>query len=287
MRSPRPLRDIILAGLLLLACPAAGQELRMIPVTVDGETVRLAMRVYHPVGDGPFPTLVFNHGSTGTGRDPARFVRPIDFPDLARFFVSRGWAVVMPARRGRGGSEGEYDEGFEVDRALGYACDPGRAIPGADRGLRDIHAAMGKIREMPFVDRDRVAIGGQSRGGILSVAYAGEHPGGLRAVLNFVGGWSGGFRCRTDVNQTLFRRGGAYRGDTLWLYGEADPYYTIAHSRTSFDAFQAAGGTGAFLEFMPPPGFDGHQIIFHPGLWTSAVEAYLGRLGLPSTPASP
>jgi pimeloyl-ACP methyl ester carboxylesterase len=122
----------------------------MVPVTVDGETVRLAMRVYRPGGDGPFPTLVFNHGSTGTGRDPARFGRPIDFPQLAAFFVSRGWAVVMPARRGRGGSEGEYDEGFDADRKHGYACEAGRAIPGADRALRDIHAAMGTIRDMPL-----------------------------------------------------------------------------------------------------------------------------------------
>src|SRR4030095_13438158 len=129
MPSPRTLRGAVLAGVLLLAGPAAGQELRMVPVTVDGEAGRLAMRVYRPGGGGPVPTLVFNHGSTGTGRDPARFVRPIDFPELAAFFVSRGWAVVMPARRGRGGSEGEYDEGFEFNRAQGYACEASRAIP--------------------------------------------------------------------------------------------------------------------------------------------------------------
>ena len=184
-------------------------------------------------------------------------------------------------------AEGEYDEGFAVDRAHGYACEAGRAIPGADRGLRDIHAAMDTIRDMPFVDRERVAIGGQSRGGILSVAYAGAHPAGLKAVINFVGGWSGAFRCPTDVNATLFRRGGAYRGDTLWLYGEADPYYTIAHSRTSFDAFQAAGGAGAFVAFTPPPGSDGHQIVYYPNLWGPTLEDYRRRLGLPAAPASP
>ena len=287
MPSPGVLSVAVLAGALLLASSAPGQEIRMVPVSIDGEAVRLAMRVYQPPGAGPFPTLVFNHGSTGTGRDPARFARPIDFPELAQFFVNRGWAVVLPARRGRGGSEGEYDEGFEFNRAQGYACDASRAIPGADRALRDIHAAMGTIRDMPFVDGERLAIGGQSRGGILSVAYAGEHPAGLKAVINFVGGWSGALRSRTDVNQTLFRRGGAYRGDTLWLYGEGDPYYTIAHSRTNFGAFQAAGGAGAFFEFMPPPGFDGHQIVLHPTLWTSTLEDYLRRLGLPAAPASP
>ena len=67
----------------------------MVPVTVDGESVQLAMRIYKPATAGPAPTLVFNHGSTGRGTDPSIMVRPIDFPPLAQFFVERGWAVVM------------------------------------------------------------------------------------------------------------------------------------------------------------------------------------------------
>jgi hypothetical protein len=35
---------------------------------------------------------------------------------------------------------------------------------------------MAAIRATPFVDRDRVVIGGQSRGGLVSVAYVGQHP---------------------------------------------------------------------------------------------------------------
>ena len=97
-----------------------------------------------------------------------------EFQPLARFFVQRGWAVVMPSRRGRGGSEDEYDEGFGIDRSRGYTCDPSLSMPGADRALRDIEAAMGAILTMPFVDPSRVVIGGVSRGGILSVAYAGQ-----------------------------------------------------------------------------------------------------------------
>jgi dienelactone hydrolase len=164
---------------------------------------------------------------------------------------------------------------------------PFAGIPGADRALRDIDAALGAIRAMAFVDRERLVIGGQSRGGILSVAYAGQRLDGLKGVINFVGGWSGGLRCNPNVNETLFRRGGAFRGETLWLYGEGDSFYTIAHSRRNFSAFQGAGGAGAFLEYMPPSGVDGHQIVFHPALWTSAVESYLTRLGLPATPPSP
>jgi len=47
------------------------------------------------------------------------------------------------------------------------------SVAGADRALRDVEAAMDATLAMPLVDRTRVVIGGQSRGGILSVAYAG------------------------------------------------------------------------------------------------------------------
>ena len=272
----------LVAFLALLAVgDAAAQETRLVPVTVDGESVRLEMRVYTPARGERVPTLVFNHGSTGRGIEPARFTRPIDFPVLAKFFMSRGWAVVMPARRGRGGSEGLYDEGFAAHRAAGYTCDPTRALPGADRALQDVEAAMDAILAMPFVDRERVVIGGQSRGGILSVAYAGLHPEQVKGVINFVGGWSGG-SCRTTVNESLFVRGARYPNETLWLYGEGDPFYSLSHSQANFAAFRAAGGRGTFSELEAPPNpFGGHGLFGYPDVWASAVDAYLKRRGLP------
>jgi len=56
----------LVAFLALLAVgDAAAQETRLVPVTVDGESVRLEMRVYTPARGERVPTLVFNHGSTG------------------------------------------------------------------------------------------------------------------------------------------------------------------------------------------------------------------------------
>jgi predicted alpha/beta-fold hydrolase len=126
---------LVLLALLVLAPPALAQDITMIPVTVDGETIQLAMRIYKPTSAGPAPTLVFNHGSTGRGTDPSIFVRPIDFPPLAQFFVERGWAVVMPARRGRGGSEGRYEEGF----AHAAGC---RRVFKSARGVSSLHRSV-------------------------------------------------------------------------------------------------------------------------------------------------
>ncbi len=162
---PQVIRLLALFALILaiVTNTTLAQDARLAPATVDGERVRLDMRVYAPARATPSPTLVFNHGSTGRGTNPQSFTRPIDFPEVAQFFVARGWAVVIPARRGRGGSEGQYDEGFASNRAAGYACDPVLSVAGAERGLRDVQAAMNAILAMPFVDRTRVVIGGQER----------------------------------------------------------------------------------------------------------------------------
>ena len=108
----------------------------MVPVTIDGEHVKLATIIYKPPGNGLFPTLIFHHGSTGDGRNPAAFTRPFDPKALAGWFTARGWAVILPSRRGRGGSEGLYDEGFSLDRTQGYSCEPTLALAGADRAAR-------------------------------------------------------------------------------------------------------------------------------------------------------
>ena len=257
----------------------------MVPLTIDGEQVKLATITYKPPGNGPFPTLIFHHGSTGGGRDPALFARPYDPKALAGWFTARGWAVILPSRRGRGGSEGTYDEGFAPDRAQGYSCEPTLALAGADRALRDIDAITPVLLAQPFVDRDRVAIGGQSRGGILSVAWSGRQPAVPRAVVNFVGGWVSK-RCWSsdEVNASLFRRGSVFDRPTIWLYGDKDPYYSLRHSRMNFAAFQAAGGKGAFHDYVPPEGLTGHQIAAAPELWTEALEAYLAGQGLPAKP---
>jgi dienelactone hydrolase len=271
-------------GLLASAGFALAQERTMVPVTVDGEEVRLAVTSHKPPGDGPFPTLIFHHGSTGGGTDPSLFAQLDARKSLVDWFTSRGWAVVLPARRGRGGSEGLYDEGFSDDRAQGYSCNASRLLWGAERALRDVNAITAPILALPFVDKARVAVGGHSRGGILALMWAGQHPDQSRAVVNFGGGWRATVCASAEVvNQELFRRNPARVPPSLWLYGTHDPYYSMAHSRANFAAFEAAGGVGAFHEYQPPPGRShGHFIIDFPLLWGGTMERYLTGRGLPT-----
>ena len=180
-------------------------------------------------------------------------------------------------------SEGRYDEGFDTNRANGYSCDPALSLPGAERALRDIDAVTPVILAMPFVDRTRVAVGGQSRGGVLTIAWSGRQPAVPQAAINFVGGWMGtGCSTASTINQNLFVRGAAYGKPMIWLYGDEDRFYPLSHSRSNFAAYQAAGGKGTFNEYKPPQGTTGHGISGVPALWTVALDGYLKSRGLPA-----
>jgi dienelactone hydrolase len=234
--------------------------------------------VFRPPGKGPFPLAVINHGSTANGDNPALFTETFTAPFFADILNERGWLVAFPQRRGRGKSNGVYDEGFSADRAQGYTCDAAITLAGADRALSDIEAAIAALSSRPDISNSRILIGGVSRGGVLSVAYAGQHPDKIAGVLNFVGGWLGD-SCKSaiTVNRDLFRRGAQFKGSMLWMYGQGDPFYAMSHSRENFSAFKSAGGHGSFLEFDVPGG-DGHSVIGHPPLWMTPVGEYLNLL---------
>ncbi len=115
------------------------------------------------------------------------------------------------------------------------------------------------------------------------MGYAGQHPELFKGVINFVGGWLGtGCSTAPVVNQTLFLRGSSYQGNSLWLYGDADPYYPFAHSRANFSAFQQAGGRSEFHEYSMPADLSGHSIVIQPTLWAGDLSADLARHGLPA-----
>jgi dienelactone hydrolase len=245
----------------------------------DGKPIRLETVLVKPSGPGPFPLAVFNHGSTGNGKDPRLFAQTQWSPDIANFLVDRGWMVAFPQRRGRGKSDGLYDEGFGPDRTRGYTCDPNLSLAGADRALGDIKAAVDVLRKRPDVAPRPIVIGGLSRGGVLSIAYAGKHPQQVDGVINFVGGWVGEHCVNAPyINGSLFEMGGAFPHPTIWLYGNHDSTYGLDHSRANFAAFQKAGGKGSFAEFEPPATANGHFIHTYPQLWSDTLAKYLGTL---------
>ncbi len=250
----------------------------------NGKPVGLEVVIYKPAADeanaAKYPVVIFNHGSTGNGDNPSLFTQTWSSEALARYFNKRGWMVMFPQRRGRGKSDGLYDEGMNPDRSA-YARDAKTSLAGFDRALVDIDAFMKWAVARPDVNVEKMILGGLSRGGILSVAYAGRQPDMFKGVINFVGGWmAGGIPDAREINETGFTHGVAYKKPSLWLYAHNDPYYSIKHSRKNFKAFKKAGGRGQFEVMKLKPDQNGHFFIFDTSVWSSTMDTYLNSLGL-------
>jgi dienelactone hydrolase len=250
------------------------------PFTDEGEAVSLEVVLFKPLVDGRHPTIVFHHGSTGNGSDPSLFGLTFTSKSIARYFVERGWMVAFPQRRGRGLSDGLYDEGFTPDRS-GYSCDADLALKGAAHALEDLDVITDWLRNRMDVDTTRLLIGGTSRGGILAVAHTAQRPDVYRAAINFVGGWiAEGCGDHLTINRTLFVDGAAFPGPSLWLYGANDSFYSLPYSRSNFDAFTLAGGLGAMIELTRSPGLNGHFIINDLELWEPVLDDFLDQHGI-------
>ena len=260
-----------------------------VPGVVTGTTVRIPMKeqgpggkgltleatLYRPEAAGPHPVLLFNHGSTGGGTAaPSMTMRP---SRQAQFFVERGFAVLAPMRRGRGASDGAHEE-YEG------TCAPDVLGAGFARAIEDVDAAMAYLRSQPWGDPTRVVVAGQSRGGILSVAYAAERSGTVRGVINFAGGWTSQ-RCHEGgpgFNHATFASAGGRTGiPMLWLYAEEDRYYSAASIRRYHEAFTQTGGVATFHLF-PAIGGDGHRLVDRIEIWKAAADDFLRRLNLVS-----
>jgi len=272
---------VILALLLaLVASPALAQttgETIWIPMTETrllgaSRALRLEATLYRPSRAEGAPLLIFNHGSTGNFQVSPKATQR--YPEVAQFFVERGFTVLIPMRRGRGSSEGDYLERYECENATLDA--------GVERAIQDLDAVMAFAAVQPWFDSTRFVLGGMSRGGLLSVAYAARRGTTARGVLNFAGGWTAEFcERRIGFNARAFgERRIPSQIPNLWLYAENDRNYGPTYIRAAHAAFVKAGGS-AELTIFPPIPPDGHIFLPRtPSLWSDTVGAWLTRLGL-------
>jgi dienelactone hydrolase len=234
-----------------------------------------------PEGGGPFPLIVFSHGSPA---DPAARTNMDRYRLLTPFgaLVDRGYAVLVPMRRGFGATGGRFAEGYGTCENPDY----GRA---GTEAARDILAAIKYGQAQPFVRPDRVLLVGQSVGGLASIAAASLGPEGLVAVVNFSGG-SGGNPARSPGEPCHPERiGAAYatwarsiRVPVLWHYAENDQFFAPHHVRSWYAAFTHAGGSGR-LVMQPPFGKDGHALfpaIDGVPVWAPEFDRFVAETGL-------
>lgn len=152
-------------------------------VTFNSGQIRLKGLLWKPGGEGPFPAMLFNHGSE---LNSLSYLPWIAFP-----FVQEGYVFFAPFRRGQSLSQGQ-------GRYIADASDSVRKQSGREAALNTVMrlheteqlsdqlAALKTLNGLPYVDTGRVAVAGVSFGGIQSMLIAAEQT-NVKAALNFAG----------------------------------------------------------------------------------------------------
>jgi dienelactone hydrolase len=135
--------------------------------------------IYKPAGDGPFPVVIWNHGSEQN---------PKAHPELGMFYTKHGYVLFLPVRDGHLPSPGAYivDEGNAIPKTDADAWRAGM-VALHEKHNQAVLDAITWIKQQPYVDAQRIAITGCSYGGIQTLLTA-EKDVGVRAFIPFAPG---------------------------------------------------------------------------------------------------
>jgi dienelactone hydrolase len=245
--------------------------------THDG--LRLESYLYRPAGPGPYPLVVYSHGSATPDEEKKEWPAPF----IARLLVPAGYAVLVPERRGYAKSEGKaFSEDIGADRGARY-------VARMEQEAGDVVAAVDDVSRDPSlrVDSKRVALMGWSFGGIVTTLAAARGPRFAAVVVQAPGAlnWDRSSELRAALTQAATRI--------------AVPIQcTVAENDRTTESARAvcakARGTPAELKVYPPftpttlreGSAPGHALFSFQGvkIWGPDLLAFLAR-HLPPPPS--
>jgi carboxymethylenebutenolidase len=223
---------VVLALALQLSAVALAQTVSpsappAAPQIVDVRSGELHLKGYFwkPAGPGPFPAILFNHGSGAddpqhtAGRTMAEAAS-----DLAPIFLKHGYAFFYLCRRGQGLSA---DQGPFMQDLLKQAEAKGadarkqslyQLITGSQ--LDDALAGLTFLKASPDVDPKRVAIVGHSFGGMLTL-LSGDHDSTIRAEVAFAAG-ANSWRVSQELRDRTLAAVGKTAAHVMLVYAAND-----------------------------------------------------------------
>jgi len=208
-------------------------ESAQIAFASDG--LKIGALLTKPRGAGPFPVYVHNHGAMTWQQAAGPLWQAAGAIDSR--LATAGYVVLRLARRGYLGSEG-VSMTYWVRESRHTVAD---VINGAYEEARDVEAAVEYLADCSFVDRRRIAIGGHSVGGLVSVIAAAKQS-GLAAVVSVNGGitWT-----QNGIQQGFPAVGAVWRAEAehltaplLLLHGQDDTVVTPQLSRELAELLQ-------------------------------------------------
>ena len=220
--------------------------------SVDGR--HLVTWVMRPPGEGPFPVIIWNHGSrippySWFGIDRSRD-STIDFDTPCREgVVNDGWMYVFPEGRGYGGSEGPTLAPLLSDTKSVITFLRGRAS--------DANAAARLIRLRPDAKPDCAAIVGVSHGGVTALFAAATASTQYRAAVIQATGICYHKPCGVEELEDAADK---VRMPLLVQHFVSDSRVPIAVSRVIAHRAALHGAAVSLKEYPGVAGEEGHEI---------------------------
>jgi dienelactone hydrolase len=251
--------------------PSLNEQIVMVMSGSGANTVSLETTIFKPPGAGPFPLVIMNHG-----KDPGEpHMQSRDrFVVFSREFVKRGYAVMVPMRRGFAKSSGEYAD---------YGCNM------TDNGYlqaEDLQISLDYASKQSWVDKNRILMAGQSYGGLAAIAFGTRKFPGVRGMLNFAGGLrADGGDCpwQSALISAFSNYGARSTVPSLWFYGQNDSYFNPDMAAKMHGAYVRAGGNARLIAYGPFK-TDAHSMIGSRDgvkVWWPETEKFLRQIGMP------
>jgi carboxymethylenebutenolidase len=228
--------------------------------------------LYKPEGAGLFPAVLYNHGSA------AGMLNNEAFEALGPVFAKRGWVFFAPYRRGQGlsASAGPYI-GDEIEAArknggMRAAAATMVRLLETDQ-LNDQLAALAWLQKREFVQARRIAVAGNSFGGVEAVL--GAERGSYCAAIDASGG-AESWALAPELQASMTRAVRNARAPIFFFQPEND--YDLAPSRVLSAAMKSSGKT---FEMKIYPAFgksnqEGHSFSYlGSSVWADDVFRFL------------
>jgi dienelactone hydrolase len=224
------------------------------------------------------PYLLFSHGRAGTDQERGKFGRSSEKRN-SEYFVSKGFAVILPTRIGYGVSGGP-------DADYSGACGNKNYLEARKVAIDQSKQVLNHVFDFSYIDRTKGIVVGQSVGGFTTIGLSAENIPGLKGAINFAGG-DGGDPIKSAekpcgdylIKDTFAKYGASNKVPTLWLYSVNDKFWGEQLPKDWFAAFQKTGGKGQFIS-LPAYKEDGHS-IFRGDLnaWKNDFEKFIKEIG--------
>lgn len=256
------------------------EQLWILPSGEEGRSLRATL--FRPeenpkTPNKQFPLVVINHGTDESTRLAVSM--PVYYW-LSRWFVERGYAVILPQRRGHGATGGTLSE------AIGTCAHPDHYKSG-NIAADDIAATINYMTSQPFIAKRGAIVTGVSTGGWASLALAARNLPQVQAIVNFAGGRGGhaygqpnAICGEADLLSAAQVYGKTAREPTIWFYSKNDSYFGPDLAAGLARAWGSGGGN-VEEHILAAYGSDGHTIAddrFGWDIWGPTLDSFLGKV---------